>query len=747
MFDDEIIAIGSGITSTDNRTIETIVENRKLNSSGGDNVLIVDGSAKPSTLGWSENMNTTNWINLEGNVTGSDIGYYFPDSSNIKGLRETRTGAWSDINDNGSSTIEANNFMTLLFDHGTSPTNASYSYALLPNKTSAQMSAYAAAPDFTIIENSTSVHAVKENSLNILGINTWYDITKTVDIVTVNKKASIMVKENMGSSIEISIADPTKENTGTINVEIDRSAFSILSADPGITVTQISPTIKFTVNVNESHGQAFKANFNLNPNGTTWYSKSDYSEVHSIGSTNTGIVTTEFDVTPLTTGINAVVGYSDTSTTVTGYSSFAMIIRLYNNGFDVRNGASYSSDTTVPYSLNTQYHIRMVTDLDSKTYDVYVTPDGGSETQLASNYAFRSDAPTTDDLGQLCLQDVASNQIMVENHEIVTAATPWNSKSDYTEVHNLGSTNTGVVTTEFDVTPLKTSVNAVVGYTDTSTSISSYSSLAIIIRLYGGNFDVRNGGAYTSLTTLPYSINTKYHVRLVSDLDAKTYDVYITPPEGQSETQIASNYSFRSDAPPLTDDLGQLCLKDIVNNEILVENHEVINAQEVLVDLIANEDAFVRSGNYSNINYGSSTNLTVKGAPDTSSYCRKSFLKFDLSSITDLIIQAKVSLHMSYVSATASTQYLFEVLDNNWSESTLTWNDQPTNLGVNIATWAPVQDTEVVIDITSAVQNAMIDDKILSLMIESEPGGGDLNYNSKDNASEKPMLQLIVEVP
>lgn len=66
MLGDQIVALGSGITSTDAaRTVETIVENRKLNESG-DNTFIVDGVTKPSGLGWSESMNNAHWAHLAG---------------------------------------------------------------------------------------------------------------------------------------------------------------------------------------------------------------------------------------------------------------------------------------------------------------------------------------------------------------------------------------------------------------------------------------------------------------------------------------------------------------------------------------------------------------------------------------------------------------------------------------------------------------------------------------------------------
>ena len=87
MFDDEIVALGSGISSQDNKTVETIVENRRLKSSGN-NRLMVNNLTKSSVLGWSENMNLGNnsWIHLQGSVTGADIGYYFPDGAEVKGL-------------------------------------------------------------------------------------------------------------------------------------------------------------------------------------------------------------------------------------------------------------------------------------------------------------------------------------------------------------------------------------------------------------------------------------------------------------------------------------------------------------------------------------------------------------------------------------------------------------------------------------------------------------------------------------
>ena len=264
MFDDEIVALGAGIGSTDGIATETIVENRKLNGTG-DNTLTVDGATEPATLGWSETLTDTNYVHLAGSVPGSDIGYYFPGGATVTGLREARTGNWKQLNSSSAwddTTPYTRNYLSLSIDHGTNPTDQSYAYVLLPNKTSAQVSDYAGAPDITILENSDSVQAVRENSLNVTGINFWNDGPTTSGLVTSDSKASVMMRETT-DDLELSVSDPTQANVGTIYLTIDKSATGLISADPRVTVIQYHPTITLKVNVNSAHGEASTVKFSL----------------------------------------------------------------------------------------------------------------------------------------------------------------------------------------------------------------------------------------------------------------------------------------------------------------------------------------------------------------------------------------------------------------------------------------------------------------------------------------------------
>jgi hyaluronate lyase len=262
MFDDEIVALGAGINSTDSRRIETVVENRKLNGSGN-NALTVNGTAKPSSTGWSETMNGVNWAHLAGSVPGSDIGYYFPGGATVSGLRESRTSSWRSINAWEPTTPITRNYLNLWFNHGVNPSGATYAYVLLPNRSAAETSEYASAPEFTILENSADAQAVRENTIGVTGVNFWKDMVKKAGDITSDKKASVMTAVT-GGVLEFSISDPTQLNTGTINIEINKSAAGLVASDSRITVTQLSPTIKMTVNVSGTRGAGLKAAFSLN---------------------------------------------------------------------------------------------------------------------------------------------------------------------------------------------------------------------------------------------------------------------------------------------------------------------------------------------------------------------------------------------------------------------------------------------------------------------------------------------------
>jgi hyaluronate lyase len=265
MFDDEIVALGSAIASKGQRTVETIVDNRKLRADGTDNRFVVNGREQPAASGWSQKFAAVKWAFAEGNVPGSRIGYFFPSPSALQALRETRTVEGTGDAPSGSMVTKpklTRSYLTLWLDHGVNPQGGRYAYVLLPTKEAQETEAYAASPDVKILRHDSLVHAVREKRLNIIAANFWQDGTHELDILRINRSAAVMWREQASQRIEIALSDPTLRDNGVIEVQLQRSATGY-QASPQITVYQLKPTIRFRVSTKGAQGKTFTASFNL----------------------------------------------------------------------------------------------------------------------------------------------------------------------------------------------------------------------------------------------------------------------------------------------------------------------------------------------------------------------------------------------------------------------------------------------------------------------------------------------------
>ncbi len=257
MFDNEIAAVGSGITSTTGNYVETIIDNRRLNKAGS-NEVVIDGEARDIRDDGEESASKgtkitgASWIHLEGNTADSDIGYYFPEKADVMALKEKRTGNW-----NAQGTTEGeetNQFATFWFDHGKKPSNADYSYVILPGKTAEETAQYCENPDIVVLECSEDAHAVRETTLGITAVNFWNNKTTTAAGITSNKAASVTVEINGGEAV-IGVSDPTQENNGTIELSLPYTGGDIKESDANVEVLQKTPFIKLSVRTAGTAGQ------------------------------------------------------------------------------------------------------------------------------------------------------------------------------------------------------------------------------------------------------------------------------------------------------------------------------------------------------------------------------------------------------------------------------------------------------------------------------------------------------------
>jgi len=235
MFDNEIVALGAGISLTEARTPMTIIENRsplgKTNTKTIPN-LTIDNVVKSAAKGWSEDLVSPKWACLEG--TG---GYYFPQNYTVTASR----------NQNG--------FTQMLINHGISPTNADYSYVLLPNATTQTTTSYTDSPQIQILSNTKDIQAVKETKLNILGVNFW--VAGQIDILNSSNPASVMLQVSK-DTIYFSVSDPTWLQT-SLTLTINGNYIIGAGTDESIKTVLSGKKTDILVNVTDKMGKTQKA--------------------------------------------------------------------------------------------------------------------------------------------------------------------------------------------------------------------------------------------------------------------------------------------------------------------------------------------------------------------------------------------------------------------------------------------------------------------------------------------------------
>jgi len=257
MFDDEIVAVGSDICTTNEDPVNTYIDNRALfwsKDPAGCDITVDgclykdggvcnkddsvcnrddglykdgsvcnkdDGSACEGGPGLKEKCFAPSWIHL-----GCFGGYYLP------------MGGETVIN----VTEGERRFFELWIPHGKKPQKAKYAYVMLPGRTPEETAAYSENPDVEILECTQKLHVVKEKKLKITAMVFWE--AGTYGDITVDIPCVVMLRECDGE-LRIAVSDPTQKERKAQMV-IERNCV-VKDADPRIGVESIAEKDKKTV--------------------------------------------------------------------------------------------------------------------------------------------------------------------------------------------------------------------------------------------------------------------------------------------------------------------------------------------------------------------------------------------------------------------------------------------------------------------------------------------------------------------
>jgi Tfp pilus assembly protein FimT len=149
----------------------------------------------------------------------------------------------------------------------------------------------------------------------------------------------------------------------------------------------------------------------------------------------------------------------------------------------------------------------------------------------------------------------------------------------------------------------------------------------------------------------------------------------------------------------------------------------------VIVD--ASDRAYVRGGSYKNTVYCASSAVKWAGG-DTSSYHRRTLLKFDLTSFQGpgaVINSAKLQFDAATWNATDNFSVTFYNVGDGWNQATVTYNTKPASAGVAGACTVTKSEAKEV-DITAAVNAEFGGDGFVSLEVFTNNGANGFNVNN-----------------
>lgn len=250
-FDDEVVCLGAGITSTATVPVNTTINQCTL--VGGKATVSANGQVSEVAMGEYAYDNNLNW------AWHNNIGYVFPDGGNIFLLNQSRSGSWYDINTTASKTVMKKNVFTLGFNHGQSPKDDTYAYIVVPNKSSAaEMAAYPM-DNIEILANTDSMQVVRNKKLGVWEFIFYQGATFTHGelSIKVNKGCALLFKDIEKPSVQFHIADPAQTQSKiTVEVHIPSVSLQAKSIECDFTGTGIyaGQSKVYTVDANSPTG-------------------------------------------------------------------------------------------------------------------------------------------------------------------------------------------------------------------------------------------------------------------------------------------------------------------------------------------------------------------------------------------------------------------------------------------------------------------------------------------------------------
>jgi len=230
LFEDELVALGAGITSTHAKPVRTALNQCLL---GG--AVTADGAVLAKG---KHALASAHWVHHDG------LGYVLPEKGPLQLENDARSGSWKAINLTGSSATVTLDVFTLWLEHGAQPKDQAYRYIVVPKASAAEVAAYAASPPVEVLVNTTARQAVRHAALGTSGVafHQAGSVTLHAGLTAAADQPCVVIVDESGAAPEVTVADPTAKLV----------AVKITLSRPG----EPDETLAFTLPAGESAGRS-----------------------------------------------------------------------------------------------------------------------------------------------------------------------------------------------------------------------------------------------------------------------------------------------------------------------------------------------------------------------------------------------------------------------------------------------------------------------------------------------------------
>ena len=223
-FDNEIVCLGAGISSSNSSDIMTTVNQRLAKKTDlvelaeGNNVSVMSGSGET-------NSKKVRWVRHDG------TGYVFPKGGNIVLRIGKQSGNWQDINKSMPDLNVTKQVFSLAVDHGLMPADASYAYIIVPDAINRNVLEEYGKRHISILSNTPDLQAVEQTDLGIWQLVFHKAGSYSDRNVTINadKPCIAMLRRHDDGSVTLHVADPAqKQQPINIGVRLKGSINKII---------------------------------------------------------------------------------------------------------------------------------------------------------------------------------------------------------------------------------------------------------------------------------------------------------------------------------------------------------------------------------------------------------------------------------------------------------------------------------------------------------------------------------------